>query len=96
MLRSGWQRLRCVFGHHERPWRDEVDGVKVDRCPACFKVKVRVLAPDPRPRANADPRWRMPARQQHEIRHRAVRLLRKIRVTKERGHLTGVDGGRAA
>lgn len=62
--------LRCLFGHDE-PVRDDVDGVKVWRCPRCWKVRERGHTRDPRPVHAPDNRFVMSAWQQAGARRKA-------------------------
>lgn len=72
-------RLRCVFGAHAPTLRDSINGVPVDRCPRCWRVKVRDVS-DVRVVQPMDPRFRMSSREQHEVRSRALRAFRGRRL----------------
>lgn len=90
------RRLGCfLFGHAPLVYDRLPDGTKIRGCTRCATYWRRETG-DPRAVQPIDPRLRIPAREQHELRHRAVRLLRKIRITKERRHLRGIQGGKVA
>ena len=90
-------RVWCAFDGHRPFVHDQLeDGTKIRGCTRCLSY-VRRDVTDPRPPGNPDlHRWRMPVRLQHEIRHRAVRVLRNIRIRRERASFKTIKGGKAA